>query len=178
MILKIFLQKKIAKKLAFLTQNKAKLCIFLKIITLDFEKNANVFAENWQKVQKIVITTSAPGHPDFNAYELGARISLANGNSCPRSPTWKSGTSCLSPSSPEASQRRMSDNESTPEPTCSVVRPQFLPSRMSVLHLDSNRAIVSYAHMYVCTVPALLRPGLPEFSCCNICTKTGNKYTE
>jgi hypothetical protein len=29
LILKIFLQKKIAKKLAFLTQNKAKLCIFL-----------------------------------------------------------------------------------------------------------------------------------------------------
>jgi hypothetical protein len=40
MILEIFSQKKIAKKLAFLTQNKAKLCKFF-IITLDFEKNAN-----------------------------------------------------------------------------------------------------------------------------------------
>jgi hypothetical protein len=37
MLLKIFSPKKIAKKLAFLTQNKAKLCIFL-IITFDFEK--------------------------------------------------------------------------------------------------------------------------------------------
>jgi hypothetical protein len=40
MILEIFSQKQIAKKMAFLTQNKAKLCKFL-IITLDFEKNAN-----------------------------------------------------------------------------------------------------------------------------------------
>jgi hypothetical protein len=39
MILKIFSPKKIAKKMAFLTQNKAKLCKFL-IITLVFEKNA------------------------------------------------------------------------------------------------------------------------------------------
>jgi hypothetical protein len=39
MILKIFSQKKL-QKLAFLTQNKAKLCKFF-IITLDFEKNAN-----------------------------------------------------------------------------------------------------------------------------------------
>jgi hypothetical protein len=48
MILKIFSPK----KLPFLTQNKAKLCKFF-IITLDFEKNANFFAENWQKSQKI-----------------------------------------------------------------------------------------------------------------------------
>jgi hypothetical protein len=60
MIFKIFLLKKIVKKLAFLTQNKAKLCNFF-IITLDFEKNANFFAENWQKSQKIVIITSTPG---------------------------------------------------------------------------------------------------------------------
>jgi hypothetical protein len=54
--------------LAFLTQNKAELCKNL-IITLVFEKNANLFAENWQKLQKIVIITSTPGHrgkqPDF-----------------------------------------------------------------------------------------------------------------
>jgi hypothetical protein len=48
MILKIFLPKNSEKKLSFLTQNKAKLCKIL-IITLDFEKNANFFAENKQK---------------------------------------------------------------------------------------------------------------------------------
>jgi hypothetical protein len=60
MILKIFSQKKIAKKLTFLTQNKAKLSKFF-ITTLDFDKNANLFAENWQKSQKIAIITSTPG---------------------------------------------------------------------------------------------------------------------
>jgi hypothetical protein len=61
MILKIFSQKKIAKKLAFLTQNKAKLCKIL-IITLVFDKNANFFAENCRKSRKIVISPSTPGH--------------------------------------------------------------------------------------------------------------------
>jgi hypothetical protein len=42
--------------MAFLTQNKAKLCKIL-IITLVFEKNAIFFAE---KSQKIVIITSTP----------------------------------------------------------------------------------------------------------------------
>jgi hypothetical protein len=46
--------------MAFLTQNKAKLCKIL-IITLVFEKNANFFAENCQKSQTIVIITSVPG---------------------------------------------------------------------------------------------------------------------
>jgi hypothetical protein len=59
MILKIFLAKKIAIKLALFTQNKAKFCKIL-IITLVFEKNANFFAENWQKSQKIGIITSTP----------------------------------------------------------------------------------------------------------------------
>jgi hypothetical protein len=58
MILKIFLPKKL-RKMAFLTQNKAKLCKIL-IITLVFEKNANLFAKNWQKSQKIVTITSTP----------------------------------------------------------------------------------------------------------------------
>jgi hypothetical protein len=40
MIFKIFSPKNFAKKLAFLTQDKAKLCKIL-IITLVFEKNAN-----------------------------------------------------------------------------------------------------------------------------------------
>jgi hypothetical protein len=48
------------KKLAFLTQNKAKLCKIL-IITLVFEKNANFFAKNCHKSQKIMIITSTPG---------------------------------------------------------------------------------------------------------------------
>jgi hypothetical protein len=56
MIFKIVSPKKIAKKLAFFTPSKAKLCKIL-IITLVFEKNANCFAENWQKKQKILIIT-------------------------------------------------------------------------------------------------------------------------
>jgi hypothetical protein len=62
MILKIFSPKTSAKKLAVLTQNKAKLCKIL-IITLIFEKHANFFAENCQKSEKIVIITSTPGSP-------------------------------------------------------------------------------------------------------------------
>jgi hypothetical protein len=46
--------------MAFLTQSKAKLGTKL-IIALVFEKNANFFAENWRKSQKIVIITSTPG---------------------------------------------------------------------------------------------------------------------
>jgi hypothetical protein len=49
MILKLFSPKISAKKLAFLTQNKDKLCKIL-IITLVFEKNANFFR---RKVSKI-----------------------------------------------------------------------------------------------------------------------------
>jgi hypothetical protein len=60
MIFLIFSPKNSAKKLAFLTQNKAKLCKKF-IITLVFDKNANFFAENCQKSQKIVIITSVPG---------------------------------------------------------------------------------------------------------------------
>jgi hypothetical protein len=63
MIFIIFSPKNSAKKLAFLTQNKARLCKML-IITLVFEKNANFFAENCQKSQKIVIITSTPGWPN------------------------------------------------------------------------------------------------------------------
>jgi hypothetical protein len=59
MIFRIFSPKNFAKKLAFFAQNKAKLCKNW-IITLVFKKNANFFAENWQKSQKIVIITSTP----------------------------------------------------------------------------------------------------------------------
>jgi hypothetical protein len=61
MIFKIFLPNFLAKKLAFLTQNKANLYKMF-IITVVFEKNANFFAENCQKSPKIVIITSTPGH--------------------------------------------------------------------------------------------------------------------
>jgi hypothetical protein len=44
--------------MAFLTQNKAKLCKIL-IITLVFETTP-FFAENWHKSQKIVILTWIP----------------------------------------------------------------------------------------------------------------------
>jgi hypothetical protein len=65
MIFLIFSPKNSAKKLAFSTQNNAKLCKILTI-TLVFEKNANFFAENCRKSQKIVIITSTPG-PEANA---------------------------------------------------------------------------------------------------------------
>jgi hypothetical protein len=45
--------------MAFLIQIKAELCKIL-VITLVFEKNANFFAENCRKSQKIVIITSTP----------------------------------------------------------------------------------------------------------------------
>jgi hypothetical protein len=48
----IFLPKNSPKKLAFLTQNNAKLCKNL-ILTLVFEKNANFFAKNCRKSLKI-----------------------------------------------------------------------------------------------------------------------------
>jgi hypothetical protein len=46
--------------LAFLTQNKGKLCKKISIIYV-IEKNAIFFAENWRKSHKIVIITSNPG---------------------------------------------------------------------------------------------------------------------
>jgi hypothetical protein len=56
MILKIFSTKNLAKILAFFAQTTASFCKNLVL-----EKNANFFAENWQKSQKIVIMTSTPG---------------------------------------------------------------------------------------------------------------------
>jgi hypothetical protein len=46
-------------KMSVFAQNNAKLCKNW-IITLVFDKNANFFAENWQKSLKII--TSTPGH--------------------------------------------------------------------------------------------------------------------
>jgi hypothetical protein len=62
--LKYFRRKIQRKKLAFLTQNKAKLCKNL-IITLVFDKNANFFSESCQKSQKIVIITSTTVQNDL-----------------------------------------------------------------------------------------------------------------
>jgi hypothetical protein len=45
------LAKNLAKILAFFVQPTARFCKNL-IITLIFEKNANFFAENWQKITK------------------------------------------------------------------------------------------------------------------------------
>jgi hypothetical protein len=73
-ILKIFSPKKNCEKGVF-DLNKAKLCKFF-IITLVFEKNANFFAENWQKSQKIVIITSTPG-TDGNKNSPFVQISTA-----------------------------------------------------------------------------------------------------
>jgi hypothetical protein len=55
MILKYFRQK----KLTVFAETTASFCKNL-IRTLDFEKNANFFAENWQKSQKFVTITSTP----------------------------------------------------------------------------------------------------------------------
>jgi hypothetical protein len=49
MILKIFSSKKIAKNLAFFTQNKAKLCKILTI-TLFFEKKRQFFRRKLSKI--------------------------------------------------------------------------------------------------------------------------------
>jgi hypothetical protein len=65
MILKIFSPKNLAKILAFFAQNTASFCKNF-IITLVFEKNANIFAGNWQKSQKIVIITSTPDWVNFH----------------------------------------------------------------------------------------------------------------
>jgi hypothetical protein len=64
----------LAKILAFFAQTTASFCKNF-IITLGFEKNANIFAENWQKSQKIVIIQSTPGE-SFKVY-LELKISLA-----------------------------------------------------------------------------------------------------
>jgi hypothetical protein len=75
MIFKIFSPKNSAKNLAFLTQNKAKLCKTL-IITLVIEKNANFFAENCRKSQKIVIITSTPDALEKNVAQNKAQPSF------------------------------------------------------------------------------------------------------
>jgi hypothetical protein len=67
--LNIFAEK-FGKKLAFLTENKK------FIVTLVFEKNANFVAENCQKLQKIVIITSASDWANFRP--MGDCLTLSN----------------------------------------------------------------------------------------------------
>jgi hypothetical protein len=58
------------------------LLVFAKIviITLVFEKNANFFAKNWQKSQKIVIITSTPARTaDFELIFKGSDALDRNG---------------------------------------------------------------------------------------------------
>jgi hypothetical protein len=56
-IFKNFSKKNLAKKSAFLTQIKGNFSEKV-IITLVFEKNIKIFAQNWPKSQNIVIITS------------------------------------------------------------------------------------------------------------------------
>jgi hypothetical protein len=70
MIFKKISPKNSANKLAFLTQNKGKLCEIL-IVTLLFEKNANFFAEHCRKSQKIVFKTSTPDCRIFAYWVVG-----------------------------------------------------------------------------------------------------------
>jgi hypothetical protein len=62
-------------------KNKAKLCKN-GIITLVFEKNANFFAENWQKLQKIVIITSTPEQMIFLFDKMTDNYFLCNALMC------------------------------------------------------------------------------------------------
>jgi hypothetical protein len=70
------------KKISIFDSNQSK--NFKKmIITLVFEKNANFFAENCRKSQKIVIITSTPGHAGSNkdkAETVSYRGSLISSN--------------------------------------------------------------------------------------------------
>jgi hypothetical protein len=59
MLLNIFV-KKIAKNLAIFAQITAIYVDGKMLITLVVKKNANFFADNWQKMPKIVITTFSP----------------------------------------------------------------------------------------------------------------------
>jgi hypothetical protein len=78
--LNIFAEKLSKKNWRFLLEL---LLDFAKIviITLVVEKNANSFAENWGKSQKIVIITSTPGaNPTIVSYEASV-VKLYNATS-------------------------------------------------------------------------------------------------
>jgi hypothetical protein len=78
MIFKVFCQK-IGERIGVFDSNKAKFCKKLTT-TLDFEKNANFFAENYGKPQKTVIITSTPGCRDElvkNSTKCGATLIMS-----------------------------------------------------------------------------------------------------
>jgi hypothetical protein len=66
------------KNLAFLTENKAKLCKILIITLVFWEKRQFFFAENCQKLQKIVIITSTPGAECSQNFHLKGVFTLDN----------------------------------------------------------------------------------------------------
>jgi hypothetical protein len=67
MILKIFFDETFSEKIGVFDSKQSKSFEKL-IITLVFEKNANFFAENWEKLKKIVIITSTPGRKSIKLY--------------------------------------------------------------------------------------------------------------
>jgi hypothetical protein len=77
MIFKIFSPKNLANNWRFLLKL---LLVFAKIviITLVFEKNANFFAKNWQKSQKIVIITSPGRATNWETLSQTRLVTLVN----------------------------------------------------------------------------------------------------
>jgi hypothetical protein len=71
MFLKYFRRKNCEKNGVF--DSKQSQIMQSLTITLVFEKNANFFAKNWQKLQKIVILTSTPGMEDFREKSMYIR---------------------------------------------------------------------------------------------------------
>jgi hypothetical protein len=67
----------LAKILAFFVQTSAR---FSKHLIITFFRKTPIFAENWQKTQKIVIITSTPGHTGYIAHESFARNVTAKEN--------------------------------------------------------------------------------------------------
>jgi hypothetical protein len=59
-----------AKPLAFLTQTRAKLHMQKFDRNIGFREKRHFFAENWQKVQKIVIIPSTPDWANFRLFAV------------------------------------------------------------------------------------------------------------
>jgi hypothetical protein len=93
MIFKIFSPKKFAKKLAFLTQNKAKFWKKIMIITLFFEKNANFFRLKLSKIaENCDHNIDQSGHP---ARKRNVYLSLADWLLNYSSRTWSREPPCI-----------------------------------------------------------------------------------
>jgi hypothetical protein len=70
------------KKLTFFAETIASFCKKL-IMTLDFEINANFFAENWQKSPKIVTITLTPDPSDRLPVQGNASDLFSDSVGCP-----------------------------------------------------------------------------------------------